>query len=79
MEKRMPLREGKASATYVIETMNLPLKTEKRLQALGLTKGTKVYILNRKRRGTMIVQIRGTRFAFGYGITKNIQVKEVTN
>lgn len=72
----MELRQGKIRGTYVIEHMALPLQTEKRLEALGMTKGTPISVLNKKSRGTMIVQVRGTRFALGHGITKNIQVSE---
>lgn len=73
----MELREGQIRSTYVIESIALPLQTEKRLEALGMTKGTPISVLNRKRCGTMIVNVRGSRFALGHGITKNIQVREV--
>lgn len=72
----MELRKGKIRSTYVIDVIKLPLQTEKRLEALGLTHGTPISILQKKGCGTMIVQVRGTRFALGHGITKNIQVKE---
>lgn len=74
----MQLCTGQMGKTYRIQSMELPLQTEKRLEALGLTKNTPIRILNRKGHGTMIVQVRGTRFALGYGITKNIQVKGVS-
>ncbi len=72
----MELRQGEIQGTYVIDTISLPLQTEKRLEALGMTRGTPVEILNRKSGGTMIVKVRGTRFALGRGITKNIRVTE---
>ncbi len=72
----MELREGQIRGTYVIESIALPLQTEKRLEALGMTRGTPISVLNRKRCGTMIVHVRGSRFALGQGITKNIQVRE---
>lgn len=72
----MELREGQIRSTYIIETIALPLQTAKRLESLGMTKGTPISILNRKGRGTMIVHVRGSRFALGQEITKNIQVKE---
>lgn len=72
----MELRQGKIRGTYVIDSISLPLQTEKRLEALGLTQGTPIEVLNRKSGGTMIVRVRGTRFAFGKGITKNIEVTE---
>lgn len=72
----MELRRGQIGSTYFIDVITLPLQTEKRLEALGLTQNTPISILNKKGRGTMIVQVRGTRFALGHGITKNIQVRE---
>lgn len=72
----MELRKGQIRSTYIIDEIELPMQTEERLEALGLTQGTPILILNKKGRGTMIVQVRGARFALGHGITKNIQVKE---
>ena len=72
----MELRRGQIGSTYFIDVITLPLQTEKRLEALGLTQNTPISILNKKGRGTMIVQVRGTRFALGHGITENIQVRE---
>ena len=72
----MELRQGKIRGTYVIDNISLPLQTEKRLEALGMTQGTPVEVLNRKSGGTKIVRGRGTRIALGKGITKNIEVTE---
>ena len=72
----MELRQGKIRGTYVIDNISLPLQTEKRLEALGMTQGTPVEVLNRKSGGTMIVRVRGTRFALGKRITKNIEVTD---
>ena len=47
-----------------------------RLEALGMTRQTPVSVLNRKGKGILIIKLRGTRFALGYNITKNIEVKE---
>lgn len=69
----MILQEGKKKNSYIIEGLFLPLQTEKRLEALGMTKGTPVEVLNRKRSGT---RVRGTRFALGRGITGKIGVAE---
>ena len=51
----MILQEGKKKNSYIIEGLFLPLQTEKRLEALGMTKGTPVEVLNRKRSGTKFV------------------------
>ena len=46
-------------------------------QVLGMLEGTRIVVVNRKKRGAMIVKIRGTRFAMGQSITRHIEVKEV--
>lgn len=74
---RVKLSEGKVGESYSIEEISLPLQIEKRLEALGMTYGTHVMILNCKSKGIQIVKIRGTRFALGRNITKNIQVGSI--
>jgi ferrous iron transport protein A len=61
--------------TDTIEALSLPLKIEKRLEALGMTKGTPVVVMNNKSAGTLIIKVRGTRLAIGKGISANIQVR----
>ena len=51
----MTLDTGKINETYTIEKIDLPLKLEKRLEALGMTEGTSILVLNAKSRGTLIV------------------------
>lgn len=69
------LSQGKIGGQYTIQHMELPLNIEKRLEALGMTHGTSISILNSKSRGVLIVKVRGTRFALGRNITMNIQVR----
>jgi len=71
----MTLNQGEVNAEYIVEKLCLPLHMEKRLQALGMTSGTKVIVLNNKSGGTLIIKVRGTRFAIGKGISKNIEVR----
>ena len=73
----MLLKEIDTGQSCVVEKMNLPFQMEQRLQALGMTKGTTVSVLNRKGKGIMIVKLRGTRLALGYNMTKNITVEKV--
>lgn len=70
----MYLCNGKIGNEYKVMDMKLPVNMEKRLQALGMTKGTSVGVLNSKSKGVLIVKVRGTRFALGRNITKNIVV-----
>ena len=46
------------------------------MEALGMTRKTSVTVMNKKRRGAMVIKLRGTRFALGQEILKHIQVKE---
>ena len=71
----MNLAEGKIYSTYAIESLDLPLNVEKRLESLGMISGTKIDVLNNKSNGTVIVKVRGTRFAIGKGITRNILIR----
>ena len=71
----MTLNDGEGNAEYIVEKLCLPIHMEKRLQALGMTSGTKVIVLNNKSGGTLIIKVRGTRFAIGKGISKNIEVR----
>lgn len=61
----------------VVEVSGLELPVERRLEALGLTEGTSVTILNKKNRGAVIVKVRGTRFAVGQNIAAGIRIEEV--
>lgn len=70
----MNLQQGLIDTTYIIQGLDLPLKLGRRLEALGMTDGTRVTILNKKRAGAVIIKVRGTRFAVGKAIAQNIRV-----
>ena len=72
----MLLKDAQTGGTYVVERIGLPFQLERRLEALGMTRQTPVSVLNRKGKGILIIKLRGTRFALGYNITQNIEVKE---
>lgn len=72
----MKLTEGAVNVTYrVVAIENLELPVERRLEAIGLTAGTNIAILNKKRKGAMIVKVRGTRFAVGQNIAQGIEIE----
>lgn len=73
----MQLCEAQKEHDYTVKAIHLPFETERRLQALGMTDNTPIRVFNRKGKGILVVRLRGTRFAFGYNITKNIEVEEV--
>lgn len=72
----MKLYEGQKGSTLQVIHMELPVQTERRLEVLGMLEGTRITVVNRKK-GAMIIKIRGTRFAVGQSITECIEVKEV--
>ncbi|MBQ5683106.1 MAG: ferrous iron transport protein A, partial [Peptococcaceae bacterium] len=47
------------------------------LEALGLTEGTSITVLNKKNKGAVIVKVRGSRFAVGNNIAAGILIEEV--
>ena len=70
----MNLCDGRIGGQYKVANIALPTNMEKRLEALGMTNGTSVTVLNSKNHGVLIVKVRGTRFALGRNITRNILV-----
>lgn len=72
----MTLREGIIGNRYQVKEIQLEDKVKRRLQMLGMTKGTGVRVLNNKKSGSVIMKVRGTRFAIGKRIAEGILVKE---
>lgn len=72
----MTLQEGRSGESYTVKALELPINLERRLEALGLIEGSEIAVLRKKRHGAMIVKVRGTRFAVGYGISTHIEVEE---
>ena len=74
----MTLKQGKNNKTYQVLSINIELLLERRLEALGLTEGAKITILNNNKKGALTARFRCTRFALGKRIADHIEVKEVT-
>ena len=72
----MTLSESVPGKVYTVESTKLNEKVGRRLEALGLIIGTKVEVLNRKKTGTLIFKVRGTRLGVGNEICAGIFVKE---
>lgn len=70
----MKLSQGNKEQTYTIKELSVPKQTQDRLQSLGMTQDTSIEIVQKKHNGTMVINLRGTRFALGDQITKNIEV-----
>lgn len=72
----MKLNNGIIGKKYTVSGMSLPLAAKRRLEVLGLTNGTVVEVMNNKSGGTMVIKIRGTRFALGKKMTEAIEVTD---
>ncbi len=73
----MTLKQGKNHMTYRVQSIDIELQLERRLQALGLTEGSLITVLNNDKKGSLSVRFRGTRFALGKRIADNIKITEV--
>lgn len=70
----MTLYEAKKGGSYCIEGLYVEPAITRRLQALGLNDGTMISVLNRKKKGALIIQVRGTRLALGKHISSSIEI-----
>lgn len=75
----MTLLEGELKQTYRLEHMELEEDVSRRLQMLGMTESASVLVLNRKKDGSMIIKVRGTRFAIGRQYASGIYVGGMEN
>lgn len=74
----MILKEGKNCCTYRVCGIHTQMKLERRLEALGLTQGALITVLNNDKKGALTAKFRGTRFALGRQIADHIDVEEVS-
>ena len=73
---RMKLYEGNIGATYLVESVHVDDAINRRLEALGVNENTRLLVMNKKKSGTMIIKVRGTRLALGRRITGGFDIKE---
>lgn len=72
----MKLADGEMTKDYSVAGMELPETVMRRLEALGIFEGTSLRILNKKKRGALIIKVRGTRWALGRAMAEGIRVEE---
>lgn len=72
----MTLKNCCAGETVSVETIATNPAMKRRLHILGLTEGTEVSVLRKKRCGTMIIKVRGVRYALGADAAELIFVTE---
>ena len=73
----MNLLEADLKRAYQLEYVELEEEITRRLQMLGMTKSATILLLNRKKDGSVIIKVRGTRFAIGKEYAAGIYVGEL--
>ena len=73
----MNLSGAEIGKTYEIKKIELSEDKKSRLLDLGLTKGTKIEVVNFFKNGPMIVSVRGRRLAMGREYILGIVVLEM--
>ncbi len=70
----MTIVDGMIDGTYIVTDISMEGPIMRRLESLGINSGTKLRLMNRKRNGTVIIKVRGTRWAIGKDIAEGILV-----
>ncbi len=71
----MTILDGKINQGYTVTDISMEENIMRRLESLGINSGTKLLLMNRKRNGTVIIKVRGTRWAIGRDIAVGILVQ----
>lgn len=71
----MTLGSANKGTTYRVENVDIDINIKRRLEALGLTNGTKIKLINRNSNGSIIFMVRGSRLAVGKYIAESITIQ----
>lgn len=72
----MRISEGRTHVRYKVIDIQLEPMLRRRLEALGITEGSVIQVLNKKKNGAFMIKIRGTRWAIGKKISEGIVCQE---
>ena len=72
----MKLHESEIGKSYEVQNVMIEERLTRRLEALGVNEHTVVTVLNKKKSGTLIIKVRGTRLALGQKIADGIEIGE---
>jgi len=70
----MPLSMASPGDTVEVATVKAGWGLQRRLADLGLTPGVKVRVINSGKPGPVVLDVRGSRLALGYGVAHKIRV-----
>lgn len=72
----MKLNQWEKGSTCQVKRVLVAEAIGRRLEALGVNEGTAVTILNKKKSGSVIIKVRGTRLALGRKIAEQIETSK---
>jgi len=70
----MPLSMVSSGEVVKVVVVRAGWGLQRRLADMGLTPGVQVRVINSQRPGPVVLDIRGSRLALGYGIAHKIMV-----
>ncbi|TGY96585.1 ferrous iron transport protein A [Petralouisia muris] len=70
----MTILDGAINHAYTVTDISMEENIMRRLESLGINSGARLLMMNRKRNGTVIIKVRGTRWAIGRDIAVGILV-----
>lgn len=70
----MPLSMVSPGEVVKVVTVRAGWGLQRRLADMGLTPGVQIRVINSQRPGPVVIDIRGSRLALGYGIAHKIMV-----
>lgn len=73
----MKLYEGEVGKSYVVQDVLAAEPLTRRLEALGVNERTRITVVNKKKSGTLIIKVRGTRLALGRTIADSIEIRNM--
>ena len=72
----MPLSMVSPGEVVKVVTVRAGWGLQRRLGELGLTTGAQIRVINSQRPGPVVIDIRGSRLALGYGVAHRIMVTQ---
>lgn len=70
----MMLTKAPAGENVVISSVRAGRGLKRRLNDMGLLPGTEVKIINNERPGRVVLEVRGSRLAIGYGVASKVVI-----
>jgi len=73
----MPIKHAKAGKTVMLKEISWGQSLKNKLKNMGLKPGVRFNIVSSTQDGPVIINLKGTTLALGYGIQSKIMVEEI--